>query len=68
MFLLRNANSNDSSYQNYTNSSYSTLSSNYRLFCHRHCHTKLNQVTHQKHNNFFCYTNHHNRRIGSHPN
>ncbi|CAL8237449.1 unnamed protein product [Arctogadus glacialis] len=30
-------------------------------------HTKLNQGTHHKHNHLFCYTNHHNRRIGSHP-
>jgi hypothetical protein len=39
MFLLRNANFNDSSNNNYAYFRYSTLSSNYRLFCHRYGHT-----------------------------
>ena len=43
MFLLRNSNpnsnSNDSNKNYYGNSSYSILSSNYRLFCHRYGHT-----------------------------
>ena len=34
IFLLRTGNFNDSSNNNYANSSYSTLNSNYKLFCH----------------------------------